>query len=193
MIAALDRLERWTQHSTERSSVVAHDGQSAASLRTVQGERPDDDVPAGAHGSQDTLAIGGAILLIGQEMKSRTIVPHIVRLGRLPRGDVRDRPFRLRASRTQPSLGSFECLAGEIEDGDGPKSFLQECIDQPRCPAADIDDRCIGRDPRGMNEIEGDGRAFFKPAYTALALGPFAGPIRLPLFSLSALPCTGTW
>jgi hypothetical protein len=172
LVAAFHEREAGTEQRSQRGGVVAHDRQPAAPLRAVRRESPDDDMAARTHGLPEARRIGGAIRRVGEEMQRGAIVPDVVGLRRPPRGDVGGDPLRLRAGRAEPRLRGRERVRGEVEHRDGAEPALEQGVDQPRRPAADVDDRGLGRDPGGADEIERDGRALLEPADLALALGP---------------------
>jgi hypothetical protein len=51
MALASNKFERGAEYFTERSGIVTNDGQSTAPFGTIQSERSNDYVTAGAHGS----------------------------------------------------------------------------------------------------------------------------------------------
>ena len=51
MLLAFNQFKQGAEYFTQRSSIVPNNGQSAATFGTIQSERSNDYVTAGAHGS----------------------------------------------------------------------------------------------------------------------------------------------
>ena len=78
MAQAVDEDEGRADRFGECLRIVAHHRQSAAMFRAVAGEGGDDCVPAGLECRAQALGIGGSLLLRGQEMKGRAIMPDVI-------------------------------------------------------------------------------------------------------------------
>ncbi len=65
---------------TEARCVVTDDGQAAATFGAIQCERGDDGVTSNLQGSLKARDIGGAVMLLGEEMERRPIMPNVIRL-----------------------------------------------------------------------------------------------------------------
>src|SRR5580692_7844475 len=110
MSSRVDQFETGPENLRQRGGVVPDDRQSAALLRSVEGEGADHDMASALDRLFQALDISGLIGRIGQEMKRGTVVPQIVGLGRLPGGDIGSHPsdFGRLAAKTLP---------GRIESG----------------------------------------------------------------------------
>src|SRR5579875_3238898 len=87
---ALGQLERWPQNRADRRRIMTNHRQATASLGTVERKRRDDDMSARTHRLADPIGIGRLILGGSQEVKRRTVVPHVIALRRPPLCDVLD-------------------------------------------------------------------------------------------------------
>ena len=126
---ALRQIERRSEYFADRGGVVTDNRQAAATFGTVQRERPNNYVAAGAHGSQNSFGIGSTVLRISQKMKRGAVVPHVVCLAWFPGGHIGGNPLDLCALRaTEPSLRCFEGLFRKIKDRDGAIAFVQKRI-----------------------------------------------------------------
>jgi hypothetical protein len=158
MSSRVDQAKIGSQHCGQRSRIVPHDRQSAASLRAVKVKGADDDISTSLDGSLQPVDIGGLIGLISQEMKGRSVVPQIVGFGWLPGGDVSNDPFDASSRLTKTLPGCLERGAGKIQDRDLPHLAFDKAINQPRRTAADIDDRRIrGNSSKSISSRDGAG------------------------------------
>ena len=96
---------------------MANDRQSAASLRTIWSERPDDDVPPWLDCFFEPIDVSGLIGMIGQ-MERGPVVPQIVSLRRLPFCDVCDQPLDVGALVAETLPRRDKSGSGKIENGE---------------------------------------------------------------------------
>jgi hypothetical protein len=76
------------------SCVVANDLQSAALLRAIQAEGPDDDVTAKPDRVGDLMHICGSVICVRQEVEHGSVMPNIVARGfQLDSRDVAGNPM----------------------------------------------------------------------------------------------------
>jgi len=74
-------------------SAVAHHRQATAFFWAVLGKRRDDDMPARLDGTQDCLQVGLSLPLRGEEVKDRSVMPHVIGMPRkLDTRDVAHQP-----------------------------------------------------------------------------------------------------
>ena len=112
----------------QRVRIMADDRQTAASLRTVRGERPDDDVSPWLDSPFDPIDVGGLIGWIDQKMERGPVVPQIVVLRRLPFRDVRDHPLDLAAALAETFPGCGKGGSGKIEDRESVELSGQQFV-----------------------------------------------------------------
>src|SRR5512136_2616082 len=98
-------------------------------------------------------------------------MPDIIGLRWLPRRNIRDYPLYVCTSRAKSSLRCCKCLFRKIENGDGFKTLIKKCIDQPRYAPADIDDRRGSVHASCPNKIEGNVGFLLKPTDDVFVLG----------------------
>src|SRR5215471_4575348 len=91
----LDQLERRTDSLAQALRIVALDGQTAAFLRTIEGKRRDDGMPARLYTMPQPVEIGLAVIRSDKEMKCGAIVPDVERGRRLPLRDVGRDPLNI--------------------------------------------------------------------------------------------------
>lgn len=77
----------------------------------------------------------------------------------------------MRTPRAKSRLRGCKRPFRKIEDGDSFKTLVKECIDQPRCAPADIDDRRGGIHASCPNEIKGNVGLLLKPADGVFVFG----------------------
>ena len=96
--SGIDQDEVPPEDCGQSGRVMAHDRQTAASLRPVRREGPDDDVSPWPESLLEFIDVSRLISLIGQEVECSAVMPQIVRLCRLPFGDVSDHPSDVSAA-----------------------------------------------------------------------------------------------
>lgn len=128
---------------------VPRHGQAAAFFRTVRAESCDEHVAPDAHASDYLLDVTPPVVRIGEEVKHRAIVPHVV--GGRWQFDVQDvalDPVHATPLLCQTGATLAKCGAGKIQRRNFPVLAVEQAVDQGRCPAPHVDDRGGGR--RGM-------------------------------------------
>ena len=161
--------------------VVANDIEAAALHRPFGAERRDDDIATRLYRSRDLTYVGRPMARVGQEMKSRTVVPDVVCvLGERKGRDVAAQPVDTIGRLAETLPRNVECGARDIQDRQIVLSAGEEVIDQLGFAPADIDDArfVVGR-PRG-DKIERNLEVRTVPA-------DFVGPLR----AIDFLPMRG--
>ena len=110
--------------------VVSVDGQAAALFRTIDRERPNDDISAGLDRLFHARDVGRTIRCFNQEMEGSSIMPNVEGLCGVPFGDVRDDPLHLARSFAEPRLSDFECGVGKIQHGHAAEPAPDKPIDK---------------------------------------------------------------
>lgn len=150
----LDRDRIVAELMRQRFRRIPDDGQSAATLRSVRGERRDDEMTARlddrGHVSQVRCAIGR----IGQEVEDGTIVPDVDRVSVPVSRDVRFEPAGDTRVGAEPDLCAFERLARRVQDSDADEASRQEMIDETGIPASNIDQSSAGAGAGCLDQLE---------------------------------------
>ena len=128
--SGIDQDEFVSEDCGQGGRVMAHDRQTAASLRTVRGERPDDDVSAGLESLLKSIDVSRLIGVMGQEVECGAIVPQIVGLCRLPFGDVSDHPLNVSAAVAQTFPRSGKGGSGKIQNGEPAELSADQIVDK---------------------------------------------------------------
>ena len=92
MAAALNQLERGTEHLADRGAIVPNHWKTATALRPVRCKGADDHMPARAHCLAHAPSLCGVVGWFDQEMKCRPVLPNIVALVWAPCRHVGDNP-----------------------------------------------------------------------------------------------------
>ena len=130
-----------------------------------------DVVVTGLGVRRETKQLGYAV----QEVKGGAVMPHVIKLWRLPFGGVRNNPLHASACITQPRAGQFQSLRRKVEHGNVPEAFRQKRINEPRRAAADIDKRRAWRRTDKRENFQRRRGRLLVPAHLRLALAAIDG------------------
>src|SRR5258705_5872204 len=92
MPARIDQFKALSEGCSESVRIIAADHQAAAAFRAVGREGRDDGMSADAQGASKPGNVSRLIGPLGEKVKRRPVVPHIVGPWRLPRGYVGRNP-----------------------------------------------------------------------------------------------------
>ena len=126
-----DQLEFVADRFPQTSCVVAHDGQAAAPFRPVERKGGDNRMPERFDSPSHPRDIGGAVVLVGQEMKRRPVVPDVEgRLVGTPRRHIRDHPLHRSRPLAETILRGLERSLRNVEYSDVPKASVDQGVDK---------------------------------------------------------------
>jgi hypothetical protein len=100
--SGLRKSERWAKDGTKRRGIVTDNWEAAAALWPIRRKSSNDDVPTRTYRFANAFGICRAVIGVRQEMKSGTVVPHIIGLDRLPRRNICDDPVDALGACTEP-------------------------------------------------------------------------------------------
>jgi len=105
---AFRKLERIAEDPADAGRIMPGNGQTAALFGAVQGECANDHMTARAHGLLDAVGIGELVCWIGEKVKCRAVVPHVIHAGRSPYCHIGDDPVHAGGSAGQPGFRDSE-------------------------------------------------------------------------------------
>jgi hypothetical protein len=126
----IDQVKLGSQRGGNGFRIVAHDRQPAAPFGAVRSEGCDDHVTTGPHGLFQPSHVCIAVRRLRQKMEGGAIVPEVIRVRRLPGGDVRDDPVDSVSATAEPLLRFLESLCGKVEYRYPAESLLKEAINK---------------------------------------------------------------
>ena len=89
MPTSVDKPERAPEGLAKALRIVPHDWKAAASFWPIKREGRNDSVSSALQGPLEARDIRRTVMVLGEEVESRPIMPDIVSLQRLPNCDVR--------------------------------------------------------------------------------------------------------
>lgn len=185
---ALPQAVPGTEQGREILRRIALDREAAAPCGSPGAEGGQYHVTPGNEGSRK----GGQILLPfargDQEVQDGAIVPQGVAAVGLKGGHIADDPLHTLGLGPQPCLRLRKSGRRDVQHGDVCITGSQEVVDEPRSAGPDVEERCVKRQPRCLDELQ---RA---PGYRLIPrdLGRSAGLVdRLPVFSPVAVRIQG--
>src|SRR5665213_471464 len=154
--------------------VIPHNIKATALHRTIWTESADNHMTAWFYCRCDIPDISDPVFGRRQEVKNGAIVPDIVGVGRKTRlYNISPPPANGFRSFSQAPLSDFKSGLRNIPDCNIPVSPLQQVVNQCRCAAACIDDRCALVPTRGtFDQSERSLQMRTEPAHLIRCFGP---------------------
>ena len=182
----LDQGESFAKFRADAGRVIAAHGQTAAALRTVGREGPDDHRPAVVHHVPHVCDVPHPVFGFRQEVKERAVVPD-VHLGNRPwTRDVSLDPSHAIGLFAQPCSRPRQGGRGNIEYRHAAQAPGDEVIHEAGIPTPDVDHSRRGGQPRSLQQVEGYRRLGLEPAHF---LRGFRGVDTIPVcFAIHGAP-----